>query len=352
MDILAAVCSSILQYVHATRTALTVGVMCVVALQVTAAEFDDGAPGNSYWGAGLNWDTNTTPDDKEKVELHSGYHVLIDAAGTPSGAEAGDVEINDGATLEIQSGTFTFDKKMKLGDSSPGTVNQFGGTVSGEELEIEEFGHYQLLGGSFDLQKSLKIKTDGLLELTGDPILDVGDKLEFDSGATLEIHLVGTTPPTINIDDELKLDDKAILRLDTNSWTGAGEVTLFNAGEIKEDFAQVFVNDVLLDSSGYTIGSGSITFHSVPEPQLTLIGLAALLWMIVLARRLPLFANEATPSQEPHRVTRAPHYRNSIRRKPSQRRRRARATRKRVERSAVRTNADRPGFATGDRQPH
>lgn len=257
-----------------------------------ASVFDGEDPLDDIWGANLNWSDDLAPTSADDVDVDSGFSVMVDLTGTPVGAFAKSVDLNDGATLNVTDSSLNFgNKAFKIGHGgSVGTAYQSGGLVAGvgngAHLDIGSDGAYFISGGILDLDDELKIDADGRLEITGSPTIIVDDKLKFEGdNATLVINLVGSTLPQITIGNELDLGDDAVLEVNTGSWTGGSTISLFDvlSSDIKKTFAGVYVDGQLLDASEYQVNSDSITIFSVPEPNdgillLTLLSSSVLIW--------------------------------------------------------------------------
>ncbi|MCA9184271.1 MAG: PEP-CTERM sorting domain-containing protein [Pirellulaceae bacterium] len=273
---------------NAALVALMFGV--VVSAQTAQAAFitfDNGA-GNNQWGTAVNWSNNSLPTTNDFVSLSNGQTVNI----TTEAAVGEYLDILGGATLNISGGALDFgfanNRWMWVGFTSPGTVVQTGGTVTGHgnntDIWVDQYGTYQLLGGTISVPDDLNLD-GGTFQVSGSATIVLGDDIRAFSPSTLEIELVGTTAPTIQVGGTLRAADLT-LDIDTTQWSGAADVELFNVGQnVLGSFAAVNVNGQPVDPTNFSISGGSVMLLATPEPSSGLTALMAFGMVAWLVRR-------------------------------------------------------------------
>jgi hypothetical protein len=114
--------------------------------------------------------------------------------------------------------------------------------------------------------------------VAGDAALTMDDDLVLlGQGVTIQVALIGNTPPTIAVGGDMVLQGNTSLEIDTSAWTSGGPVQIFAVdGNIVGDFTSVTVNGSPLDPANYLRTSSGISIHLGEPSGLILVGLAGL----------------------------------------------------------------------------
>lgn len=279
-------------YCHRVRVliALFTVVSIVSSAQGAFLTFDNGN-GNGNWASATNWNPNSLPTFADYATIENGQTVTVSSAGN----RASYIDVLDGATLNITSGSLNFgnanNRYFWIGFNTPGTVNQTGGTVTGTgnntDLVIDSFGTYNMSGGQLNLSDDVWLLDDAVLTISGNSVINVGDDLGVpaNSSATINVVLTGTQAPLIVVDDDLRLLNELTLIIDTTAWNGPDEVQLFEVnGTVFQDFAEVIVDGQPLAPESYSF-SGSAFVVLVPEPASVLFPGIGMLFALGIRRR-------------------------------------------------------------------
>ncbi len=191
-------------------------------------------------------------------------------------ASASYIDVRQDGTLNVTGGNLTFgyanNRWLWVGWQTPGTVNQSGGVVetigSNVDVIVDNFGTYNLTGGTLDISDDLRLEGNAVFNISGDSTVNIGDDLRVANGSNVEfnVQLIGDEAPAINVSDDLVLRNTTTLNIDSTNWTGGSAITLFDAGDrVIGEFARVTLDGVTVPASQYQVSSGSVII-SVPEP--------------------------------------------------------------------------------------
>lgn len=277
---------------------------CVFALNypVVSAVISFDSQFNSDWNQAINWNPDLSPSTHDFVQIMNGMTTELTPGTT---AFASYIDVRDSGTLNVTGGSLSFgfanNRWFWVGWNSTGTVNQTGGNISAVggnvDVVVDSFGTYNMAGGTLNISDDLRMNGDAVFNIAGTSELIIGDDFRLGPAANVEfnVELIGDTPPTINVSDDLVLRDGMTLNIDTTYWTGdTGPIALFNVGDrISGQFTQVTVDGVEVENTDYAVSSGSflIPVSESTSPLVALLGVAG---MCVLFSRRPRRTRTAT----------------------------------------------------------
>ncbi|MCA9213608.1 MAG: hypothetical protein KDB27_11110 [Planctomycetales bacterium] len=244
---------------------LTIIAIFFLAKTISAATVSFTGASSQDWLDPTNW-TPSLPTTVDLAEIR-GSTVVAEIAS--ASAVARYVDVRDLGVVNVTGGSLAFgfsnNRWMWVGWQTAGTVNQSGGSVTGTgtnvDLIIDSNGTYNMTGGVLNVSDDLRLNGNAVFNVAGDSVVNIGDDLRVESGASVEfnIQLVGAAVPTINITDDFVLRDSATLNIDATNWTGVSAVSLFvTNGTVVGDFAQVTLNGQAVPASDYQFNSGSV----------------------------------------------------------------------------------------------
>ena len=223
------------------------------------------------WNTASNWNS-AVPGSGDLARVFGPGAIAEVSAGS---ASASYIDVRQDGTLNVTGGNLTFgyanNRWLWVGWQTPGTVNQSGGVVgtfgSNVDVIVDNFGTYNLTGGTLDISDDLRLEGNAVFNISGDSTVNIGDDLRVANGSNVEfnVQLIGDEAPAINVSDDLVLRNTTTLNIDSTNWTGGSAITLFDAGDrVVGEFASVTLDGVSVPASQYQFSSGSVII-SVPE---------------------------------------------------------------------------------------